>query len=123
LSHKFKKELSTDDFVARLGGDEFVIILKKLDFNKNIAIHKTTEFTNGLLKEICTPVYFDTFKYTPSASIGITFIGGENKEAEEILQEADLAMYHTKEKGKNSFSIFNQTFKVNKHGKRYFFRR
>jgi EAL domain-containing protein (putative c-di-GMP-specific phosphodiesterase class I) len=90
------------DTVARLGGDEFAILLDGLeDYNDAIRIAERAQ------KELMRPLNLGGHEVYTTASIGITLstIGYDNPE--NILRDADTAMYHAKEKGKARYEIFD----------------
>jgi diguanylate cyclase (GGDEF)-like protein len=90
------------DLVARFSGDEFAIVIKdvgEVDEMLNVA---------ELIKhKISTPFVVGGRKIFTSVSIGIALGNSSYKEAEEILRDADIAMYHAKESGKD-YVIFDK---------------
>jgi len=91
----------TVDTVARLGGDEFTIILGGLDSNTHAEWVAT-----AILQELAKPYCLDEELVYISASIGITFYPQDAVDAEQLIKNADQAMYTAKRQGRNCYSYF-----------------
>ncbi|MFI5454725.1 MAG: putative bifunctional diguanylate cyclase/phosphodiesterase [Isosphaerales bacterium] len=91
------------DTIARLGGDEFIALVE--DF-------ETTEFilrlTERILEEMQAPFSLDGHELVVTASIGIALSGSNDDSAEEIIRNADIAMYQAKSHGKAGFVVFDE---------------
>lgn len=92
------------DTVARLGGDEFTIIVTNLD--KNIYAETISQ---KVLKELAKPFHLENELSYISASIGITVFPEDTTEAEELLKNADQAMYASKAQGRNCYQYFTRS--------------
>ncbi len=92
-----------NDIVSRLGGDEFVIVLPDIEDNDAIleVIHRIREALN-------IPVVFDNYKYHVTCSIGITIYPKDGRDVTELLKNSDIAMYKSKDLGKNNFHFFTE---------------
>ncbi len=108
IARRLEQSTRTGDLVARLGGDEFVILLSELvDTNEALLVAEriqndlTSAFDLGG-REIFT-----------TASIGITLSTSGHTNADDMLRDADIAMYCAKAKGKAQFQIFDQA--MHKH--------
>lgn len=89
------------DTVARLGGDEFTIILGELNQHTNVE-----RIVQDVLKKMAEPfVLGDEVAYV-SASVGITFYPDDATEIDDLLRNADQAMYAAKDLGRNRFHYF-----------------
>src|SRR6185437_12425495 len=91
--------LKTRDVVARLGGDEFAVLLEHVsdaDAARRIAEH--------VLNELQTPFRLGAREIFTSASIGIAMAGVHYRQPEELLRDADSAMYHAKDGGRHRAS-------------------
>lgn len=95
------------DTVARLGGDEFTILMEDFDEEGDAGL------TAGrIVKALARPFSIDSNEFSISASIGIA-IGSEKDKTDDILRNADLAMYQAKELGKNNYYYFNESLNLN----------
>lgn len=100
---RLKESVRDSDTIARLGGDEFTIILGDLD-----ECNRVERIANQILKTISLPYHLHDEVVYISSSIGITFYPQDGSEVEELLKNADQAMYAAKEKGRNCFEYFTQ---------------
>lgn len=91
------------DMVARLGGDEFAIILADITDPSDAA-----RFARRVNEKLSTPFFLESHEITTSASIGISLSTTGYKDAEDVLRDADIAMYAAKELGKSQYAIFDQ---------------
>ncbi len=91
------------DLVARLGGDEFAVLLEDTGPDDDHALF----LGQRLLKVLDQPVRINGTELRPQASIGLTFSDMGYREPEEVLRDADLAMYQAKEDGKGRLALFN----------------
>jgi len=87
--------------VFRLGGDEFTIIFRSCD-SKDLIIQRVNEVLNLLSQ----PVQIGNHEVSITVSIGITLIGLDSHDASDLLRNADLAMYHAKRSGRNTFAFY-----------------
>ena len=101
ISHVLLKVTRANDIVARLGGDEFVVVLP--DFEDE---NKIIEIAKRLKKKLSTPFQIDTEDYQITASMGIAIYPKDGDNVQTLLKNADIAMYKSKELGKNNFQFF-----------------
>jgi diguanylate cyclase (GGDEF)-like protein len=94
------------DTVARLGGDEFVVILEDMSMVREEAAQQAEMVAEKLLLETTRPYMVVGHECLISSSIGITIFGGCQEGTEEILQQADIAMYQAKAAGKSMVRFF-----------------
>ena len=95
IAERLTGAVRSADTVARLGGDEFALVLGRLGSRA-----EALEIADRLLGLIRQPVEFGSKRHEASVSIGIAF-GGDGLQADELLRNADLAMYAAKRAGKN----------------------
>ncbi|MBM6994692.1 EAL domain-containing protein [Paenibacillus sp. DXFW5] len=88
----------------RLGGDEFVILLK------DVEREQATALADKLLQGFREPFRIDDSDLFVSVSIGISFYPQDGRTPEEILKNADVAMYAAKEAGKGKYVVFDPVF-------------
>ncbi|MBC7939472.1 MAG: EAL domain-containing protein, partial [Chitinophagaceae bacterium] len=94
--------LRPQDVVARLGGDEFAVLLQHLEHDR-IAMG----LAERLLEALKQPFDVAGTEITTSASIGITFSSFGHRSAEDVLRDADTAMYKAKGAGKARYALFD----------------
>ncbi|MCJ8318200.1 MAG: EAL domain-containing protein [Colwellia sp.] len=92
--------LRTEDTVARIGGDEFVILLESFNTNQLGTI------AQKIIASIEEPVQLKNNKVSVGASIGIALYPEDAVNSEKLLRNADMAMYHAKQLGRNNFQFF-----------------
>jgi len=103
LTADMSEELREEDTLARIGGDEFVAVLADLaDINSSL------QMITRLLDSAAKKIQINNMFIQVSASIGVTFYPQfEDKDAGELLHQADQAMYEAKLAGKNQYYIFD----------------
>ena len=90
------------DVLARLGGDEFAVLLDDLKEPAD-----ATRIAERMLEVLQTPLPNELADLIMTASIGIAFGGAELEDHEELLRDADLAMYRAKASGKARYEVFD----------------
>ncbi len=88
--------------VARLGGDEFVILLEEI-----VSIEEAVKLADLVQIQLQLPFKLGDYELFISASIGINLSSESYQKPEEILRDADLAMYQAKHKGRGRYEIFD----------------
>jgi diguanylate cyclase (GGDEF)-like protein len=94
------------DTVARLGGDEFVVLLQDLSELPEDAAAQAKIVAEKILATIHQPYSLDGRECRSSSSIGITVFGNPQDSTNEVLQQADIAMYQAKAAGRNTLHFF-----------------
>ena len=103
VASRMKQALREGDSLGRLGGDEFVAVLPGLT-----EIEASQEIITRLLTAAAQPVQFGEHFLQVSASLGLTFYPQANEiDADQLLRQADQAMYQAKLSGKNRFHLFD----------------
>ena len=95
------------DTVARLGGDEFVVVLEGLDESAEEAAKQAQEIGEKIRLALNRPYHLGPMKYQSAASIGATLFNNKCTSIDELLKQADLAMYKAKETGRNALHFFD----------------
>jgi diguanylate cyclase (GGDEF)-like protein len=94
------------DTAARLGGDEFVVILEDMGGALEAAATQAESIAEKILASISQPYIMVGRECLASASIGITVFGGQGETTNEVLQQADIALYQAKSAGRSSVRFF-----------------
>ncbi len=95
------------DTVARLGGDEFVVVLEELSEHLVEAATQTQAIGDKILDALRQPFLVSTHEYRSSSSIGASLFSDQSLTEEELLKQADIAMYEAKKAGRNTLRFFN----------------
>jgi len=95
------------DTVARLGGDEFVVVLENLSEQPVEAASQVETIGEKILIILNQPCKLATYDYRTTASIGATLFIGQQSSIEELLKQADIAMYQAKRVGRNNLRFFD----------------
>ncbi|MEC5160357.1 EAL domain-containing protein [Janthinobacterium sp. CG_S6] len=95
------------DTVARLGGDEFVVVLESLGPNAAEAAGQTEALGEKILAALNKPYQLGAVEHRSTASVGATLFHGHDTSIDELLKQADLAMYQSKETGRNALRFFD----------------
>lgn len=101
VAKRLEEELRPWDTVARFGGDEFIVLLPDLAHE-----HDVMQVVERLLARISAPYWYRTNQLRISASIGIATDDGTMSEPHQLIQQADLAMYKAKRRGRNTFQWY-----------------
>ncbi len=108
VAQRLAARIRSGDTVARLGGDEFVMMLDGLDADRIEAAAQTEALGTQLLTALNQPYRLESYDYHGSASIGATLFLGNQCAPEELMKQADIAMYHAKQCGRNTLQFFDQ---------------
>ena len=107
-AHRLKATLRGSDTLSRLGGDEFVILLPHLSENKEQAIRYAYEVAQKIHSSMSLPFEIEKHQLFSSTSIGVSLFDADLSESDEILRQADMAMYQSKNNGRQRTSFYNE---------------
>ena len=107
VAQRLTDSIRETDSVARLGGDEFVVMLEELSENPQEAAIQAGTVGEKILSALNQPYKLSIGEYHSSASIGIALFSHDQKNVEELLKRADMAMYRAKGAGRNTLSFFD----------------
>jgi len=103
------------DSVFRIGGDEFVYILSNIGTTIDEAIHTAKIVANRVIEILAQPIEIGEYSLHVTPSIGIAMFpdgSGESSDSENILRQADTAMYRAKQQGRNGYEFFDPEMHV-----------
>ncbi|UGQ46903.1 putative bifunctional diguanylate cyclase/phosphodiesterase [Massilia endophytica] len=100
------------DTVARIGGDEFVVLLAHVGANIEGATSTALRVAENVRRTLAEEFEIDGHAYTSSASIGVSLLPKEGQTADDLLREADTAMYRAKSLGRNSIAFFEDAMQA-----------
>jgi diguanylate cyclase (GGDEF)-like protein/PAS domain S-box-containing protein len=102
IGERLGKSVRASDTVSRFGGDEFTILLEAVTGPADIA-----HAVSRIHQEISLPFLIDGHEIFVTASIGVTFASTEYEKPEQIVRDADTAMYRAKAQGRGRAEIFD----------------
>ncbi|MFA6809102.1 MAG: EAL domain-containing protein, partial [Eubacteriales bacterium] len=105
---RFSECVRKHDTISRFGGDEFLIMLTNISSVGDI--HK---IANNIISVFNQPLKINNQEFFITSSAGIAIYPADGENAEELIKNADLAMYSSKEKGKNQYTLCSPVMKEN----------
>ncbi|MGD2081664.1 MAG: EAL domain-containing protein [Chromatiales bacterium] len=103
VSQRLRECLRAGDTLARIGGDEFLVLLPQ------IRNHAGAERVAGkIIEAFRRPFAVRDYELFVGASIGISMFPDDSDSADALIRNADVAMYHVKDKGKGSYQFYTQ---------------
>ncbi len=100
-ARRIRKVLRSNDIVARVGGDEFQVILRNAQ-----SLDSVQKVANKLRLELNQPIRIGHQELTVGTSIGISIYDASANSPDELVQQADIALYRAKELGRNNVQVF-----------------
>ncbi len=107
VSRRLSELLRVDDTVARIGGDEFVVLLEKYKGTGHLG-----NIAQKIIAAVEQPVMLQEQQVSIGASIGIAIYPNDASDSSALLRHADIAMYHAKQLGRNTFQFFTPRMNV-----------
>jgi len=98
IAQRLKKIITDNDIISRFGGDEFLILINN---HNNIE-----DILDKILSEIKKPIIIDNKEYKVSASIGVSIYPDNSTDINELIKQADIAMYEAKKSGKDKYIFY-----------------
>lgn len=106
-ANRIKEALRPTDMVARLGGDEFIVMLKDIQDKEDI-----TNYVEQILAKFQKAISTCGQEYSLTCSIGIATYPENGDSAEQLITNADNALYHVKGRGKNDYVFYDNKMKI-----------
>jgi diguanylate cyclase (GGDEF)-like protein/PAS domain S-box-containing protein len=106
VSERLKSCLRFDDTLARLGGDEFAILVRAVG-----GPTEAIEVAEQVLHQLHDPFEVGGTEIFVTASVGVVVSTPNHQRADDLLRDADVAMYRAKQKGKNQYELFSPSMK------------
>jgi len=102
IAQRLRASVRPGDVVARLGGDEFTLLLEEV-----AGPSEAEHVARRVLDSMAAPFSLEGREVRASASIGVVLSEPHYEEAQDVLRDADLAMYRAKERGRARFQVFD----------------
>ena len=102
VAHLLRENIRNIDSISRYGGDEFVIVMPATNLDNALQAAKRL-----MQKLNSTPILVDGMQFTINASLGLTAHAEDPPNFDELLQQADKAMYNVKNSGKNQIGLYH----------------
>lgn len=102
-AERLRKSLSADDLVVRMGGDEFVVIASGLREPAHAA-----SIAARINTELAVPFEVDAQHFKVTSSIGVSVYPKDGADYDVLLKNADIALYESKEAGRDTYTLFTQ---------------
>ena len=106
ISKRLTDNVRQEDCVARMGGDEFIIILTELDSDLDGAVEKARKGAEKIREYLSAPCKIEGYEMHITPSIGVSLFPKPDKGTDDILKQADAAMYKAKGAGSNEIRFF-----------------
>jgi diguanylate cyclase (GGDEF)-like protein/PAS domain S-box-containing protein len=107
ISVRLKANIRESDRVARIGGDEFNVILADI-----ARVEDISAVTNKIMNSFRKPFMIAGHELHMTTSIGISVYPDDGEEIDTLFRYADIAMYHAKETGKNTYQFYNPEINI-----------
>ena len=107
VAERLRLCIRESDIVSRIGGDEFVIVLTTINDSSHAAI-----IAEKILEKISKPYEIDGNELNTSPSIGISIYPNDGDCVDELIRTSDVAMYHAKEHGRNTYHYFTESMLI-----------
>ncbi|RYZ70961.1 MAG: EAL domain-containing protein, partial [Lysobacteraceae bacterium] len=106
VSRRITAAVRGNDVVSRLGGDEFAILIEYAD-----GMDSARELSQRILSMLGKPMWLGGRELFPSASLGIAAWHPRYRNGEELLRDADAAMYRAKAQGRDRYAVFDEAMR------------
>lgn len=102
IARRLKKLFRSSDVIARIGGDEFLAALRDITEQKYLE-----RILENLIKVLNEPIFLSEKEVVVGCSVGVSLYPQDGVDLDELVKNADRAMYRVKEKGKNNYMFFS----------------
>jgi len=106
VARRLKQHIRIEDTAARMGGDEFVVLYPEVSEDAEVTVTYIQEAAEKIRLRLSEPFLIDEQTLHVTPSIGIALFPMNNENADDVLMQADAAMYRAKEMGRNGMQFF-----------------
>jgi diguanylate cyclase (GGDEF)-like protein/PAS domain S-box-containing protein len=112
VAERLRRTVRESDHLSRLGGDEFVVVLENLGETREAAVCEASAIGAKLLQALALPYHLAGRPSISTPSIGVAMFGGVPASVDDLLRQADLAMYRAKAEGRNTVRFFDPSMQA-----------
>ena len=117
VAQRLTSAVRDGDTIARLGGDEFVVMLEELSESAEEAAGQAKKVGEQILLSLNRPYMLDGRVHHSTPSIGVALFSEADTAVEELLKQADIAMYQAKSAGRNTLRFFDPAMQASLAGR------
>lgn len=103
VANRLSRTIRNEDTLSRLGGDEFILLSENIDNENTVYL-----LINRIFAVLERPIELQATTLYVNASIGVALFPNDGQTTQELIKNADMAMYKAKSEGKNKFVMFTQ---------------
>jgi diguanylate cyclase (GGDEF)-like protein len=107
VAQRIKSCVRKSDTVSRFGGDEFIVLLENIDPQFAPTAVLAGQVAEKILNSVLQPYELERHRHQISASIGVALFPEDEKTLEDLMRHADIAMYQSKQAGRNTIRFFD----------------
>ncbi|WP_051435492.1 putative bifunctional diguanylate cyclase/phosphodiesterase [Shewanella fidelis] len=112
LADRISSNIELEATACRLSGDKFMVFLPHISNDKLEAMKHVKSIARKLIQKIQMPLTLNSTAFKLTASIGMTLFNGEAVYIEDLIKQAELAMYKVKESGRNNISFYDPQMQI-----------
>ena len=112
VSKRLSFQVRSEDTLARIGGDEFVILMPEIAEDSQVATVILEKFCERILAELNVPFSFEQANMNISASLGISMFPFDGITLDDLMKQADTAMYSSKQKGRGTWHFYSSEIQL-----------
>ena len=107
VADRIRRTVRTDDTVGRLSGDEFVVVMPGIR-----GVAESIALAERIIEAVRQPLRLGSASFSPSLSLGIAHSMGAGSTPDELLAQADTAMYHAKSQHRGAWHMFDESLRT-----------
>ncbi|MGV6825654.1 MAG: EAL domain-containing protein [bacterium] len=106
VAHRLAAALRAEDTISRLGGDEFVVVVENIAGYEKLVKLEIKQIADKVREKLAQPYKLGEHELQVTSSIGVTIFPTQGDKVDDLLKQADIAMYHAKESGRDHVEFF-----------------